>query len=180
MLVALAAAQQLAREHVEMTFRVHGGFNFQSEAFQQAFFDALQSAGPGVSYAGAYAREDIPELMSRVDWVVVPSVWWENALLVILEAMQHGRPVICSDIGGLAEMVGNERTGLHFRAGDASDLARTMLRAAVEPGLWQRLARRCRSRRDFATPSIVISQFTMRSCETRRLCQPDAGLLHHP
>ena len=139
-LVALAAAQELAREQVQTMLRVHGGFNFQPESFRQAFSDALQSAGPAAMYAGAYRRADNPRLMSMVDWVVVPSVWWENAPLVILEAMQHGRPVICSDIGGMAEMIDDERTGLHFRAGDASDLARAMRRAAQEPGLWQRLA----------------------------------------
>jgi glycosyltransferase involved in cell wall biosynthesis len=47
--------------------------------------------------------------------------------------------VICSDIGGMAEMVENGVTGLHFRAGDVHDLARTMHRAAKQPGLWRRL-----------------------------------------
>jgi hypothetical protein len=37
-------------------------------------------------------------------------------------------------------MVDDERTGLHFRAGDSSDLARIMRRAAEQPELWQRLA----------------------------------------
>jgi glycosyltransferase involved in cell wall biosynthesis len=139
-LTVLAAAEELAREQVQTTLRVHGGFNFQPESFRRAFSDALRSAGPAAIYAGPYRREDLPRLMSMVDWVVVPSVWWENAPLVILEAMRHGRPVICSDIGGMAEMVDDERTGLHFRAGDSSDLARIMRRAAEQPELWQRLA----------------------------------------
>src|SRR3546814_10549806 len=78
-------------------------------------------------------------LMAAVDWVVVPSIWWENAPLVIQEAFQHRRPVICSDIGGMAEMVQHDVNGLHFRRGDAADLAGLMRRAAAEDGLWDRL-----------------------------------------
>ena len=138
-LLALAAAQQLAREHVEMTFRVHGGFNFQPKRSNRLFSTRFSRPDRSHIRRRLCEREDIPRahvqggLGRRAVGVV------GECPLVILEAMQHGRPVICSDIGGLAEMVGNERTGLHFHAGDASDLARTMLRAAVEPGLWQRL-----------------------------------------
>ena len=43
--------------------------------------------------------------MARMDWVVVPSIWWETGPLVVMEAFQYGRPVICSDIGGMSEKV---------------------------------------------------------------------------
>jgi glycosyltransferase involved in cell wall biosynthesis len=77
--------------------------------------------------------------MRQVDWVVVPSVWWENSPLVIQEAFAAGRPVVCSGIGGMAEKVPAGTAGLHFRAGDPGDLADVMRRAATEPGLWDRL-----------------------------------------
>ncbi len=71
--------------------------------------------------------------------MVVPSIWWETGPLVVWEAFQHGRPVICSDIGGMSEKVTDGVNGLHFRRGDADDLAETMLRAAETPGLWEQL-----------------------------------------
>jgi glycosyltransferase involved in cell wall biosynthesis len=74
-----------------------------------------------------------------MDWVIVPSVWWENAPLVIQEAFAHGRPVICSDVGGMAEAVRDGVDGLHFGRGDARSLAQTMQRAIEQPGLWQHL-----------------------------------------
>ncbi len=40
-----------------------------------------------------------------MDWVVTPSIWWENAPLVIDEAFAQKRPVIASDMGGMAESV---------------------------------------------------------------------------
>jgi glycosyltransferase involved in cell wall biosynthesis len=76
--------------------------------------------------------------MSTVDWVVVPSIWWENSPLVIQEAFVARRPVICSAIGGMAEKVRHEIDGLHFRPGDPVDLADTMMRA--EKGIHERLS----------------------------------------
>ena len=77
--------------------------------------------------------------MAEIDWVVVPSRWWENSPLVIQEAFLHGRPVICSDIGGMAEKVTDGVNGLHFRAGDARGLARVIEKAVNTEGLWESL-----------------------------------------
>jgi glycosyltransferase involved in cell wall biosynthesis len=88
---------------------------------------------------GKYNHSELADLMAAIDWVVVPSTWWENSPLVIQEAFQFGRPVICSDIGGMAEKVEHGVNGLHFRAGDAESLAATILEAAETPGLWDRL-----------------------------------------
>lgn len=60
--------------------------------------------------------------------------------MVIQEAFLHGRPVICGDIGGMAEKVEDGVTGLHFRARNAADLARVLKKAATTPGLWNTLA----------------------------------------
>ena len=51
----------------------------------------------------------------------------------------HKRPVICANIGGMAEKVGDGVNGLHFLAGDAFDLAAVIRRAVTTPGLWERL-----------------------------------------
>jgi glycosyltransferase involved in cell wall biosynthesis len=51
----------------------------------------------------------------------------------------HGRPVICSDIGGMAEKVTDGVNGLHFIRGDHYHLADVIDRAANTPGLWEKL-----------------------------------------
>lgn len=119
---------------------LHGAnLEFQSRSFQREFHALVERAGPRVTLLGAYTQEAVPRLMAHVDWVVVPSIWWENSPLVIQEAFQHGRPVICSDIGGMAEKVTALTNGLHFRAGDVESLADTLTYAATTPGLWERL-----------------------------------------
>lgn len=134
-LVATEAMRRL--EPYGLSLRIHGGTPFQSEEFKTRLAAAVET--PGVHALGPYQADDIPALMAAVDWVVVPSIWWENAPLVIQEAFQHRRPVICSDIGGMAEMVTDGVDGLHFRAGDPVSLARVMSRAVSEPELWPRL-----------------------------------------
>ena len=137
----LLQAAKLLRDEGGESFelRIHGGAPFQSEAFTAAFETALGGAEGVVTHCGPYSRDEVPGLMAEIDWVVMPSIWWENAPLVIQEAFQHRRPPIVSAIGGMAEMVRDEIDGLHVRPGDPVALARTLRRAMEEAGLWQRL-----------------------------------------
>ena len=88
---------------------------------------------------GSYHVDQLRQRMSRVDWCIVPSTWWEIFGLVISEAWMFGRPVIASNIGGPAERIQHEVNGLHFEVGDPVSLANTMRRAASEEGLWDRI-----------------------------------------
>jgi glycosyltransferase involved in cell wall biosynthesis len=63
--------------------------------------------------------------------VLVPSVWWENSPVVIQEALRNRRPVICSDIGGMAEKVRPGIDGFHFAAGNPMALT-ALLRQLAE------------------------------------------------
>jgi glycosyltransferase involved in cell wall biosynthesis len=137
--IALGASARLSQTNVPHGLALHGGTAFQSEA-TIATFQAALAAAPDARHAGPYRRADQARLIADSDWVLVPSVWWENAPLVIQEAAQHRRPVICSDVGGMAEAVRHEWDGLHFAVGDPTALAQTMRRAIEEPELWQRLA----------------------------------------
>jgi glycosyltransferase involved in cell wall biosynthesis len=75
-----------------------------------------------VRYHGPYAPERVDALMQTVDVVVVPSIWWENAPTVMQEAARNGRAVVCSDIGGMAEMAAEIGAAV-FPVGSAGDLA---------------------------------------------------------
>jgi glycosyltransferase involved in cell wall biosynthesis len=92
-----------------------------------------------VHFAGPYGQDELGGLLGSIDWVVVPSVWWETGPLVIHEARLHRRPVICSDIGSMLERVRDGVDGLHFHVGDPRSLAETIRRAVSTPGLWDEL-----------------------------------------
>jgi glycosyltransferase involved in cell wall biosynthesis len=111
----------------------------QTQEFQEKFRSLLGATEDHVTFAGRYDHADLPRLMASIDWVVVPSIWWENSPLVIQEAFLYGRPVICSDIGGMAEKVTDGVNGLHFRVGDPRSLSQAIRRATTAPDLWQTL-----------------------------------------
>ncbi len=114
------------------------GLETEGEEFQ-AEVAALIKKCPNVTFLGKYKPAEIGERMREVAWVVVPSIWWENSPLVIQEAFMNHRPVICSNIGGMAEKVRDGVDGLHFRVDDAASLAATLERAADSPARWRRL-----------------------------------------
>jgi glycosyltransferase involved in cell wall biosynthesis len=138
--VVLKAMNRLVEEEVDARVWLHGAnLEIQPEEFQDEFNALLEGSGDSVVFAGRYDHDQLPSLMENVDWVIVPSIWWENSPLVIQESFMHGRPVICSDIGGMAEKVTNGVDGLHFRAGDPESLAKTIAQAAESPQLWRTL-----------------------------------------
>ena len=60
--------------------------------------------------------------------------------MVIIEAFQHGKPVICSNLGGMPEMVEHDKSGLIYRAGDPEDLREKVGYLARNPSEVSRLA----------------------------------------
>jgi glycosyltransferase involved in cell wall biosynthesis len=119
----------------------------QRTEFQDRIHELLEHTSGSVRVSGRYERAQLAALLSAVDWVVVPSIWWENAPLVIQEAMAHRRPVICSDVGGMAESVEDGVDGLHFAVGDPHSLADTIERAASDPALWDEICSRIKEPR---------------------------------
>jgi glycosyltransferase involved in cell wall biosynthesis len=90
---------------------------------------------------GSYHVDQLASRMSRVDWCIVPSVWWEIFALVISEAWMFKRPVIVSNVGGMKERVADGVDGLHFNVGHPRSLAEVMRRACTEEGLWEKLVK---------------------------------------
>jgi len=100
---------------------------------------ARRARAVGARLHGPLARGAVPALLADLDLLVVPSLWYENAPLVILEARALGTPVLVSGVGGMAELVTEGRDGRHFRLGDAADLARVLGELLGEPGALQAL-----------------------------------------
>ena len=92
-----------------------------------------------VQFNGPYSREDLRRRMSRIDWVVVPSIWWENSPMVIQEAFALGRPVVCSNIGGMAEKVQHGIDGWHVEARSAREWSEALDYLSNNNSLWEAL-----------------------------------------
>jgi glycosyltransferase involved in cell wall biosynthesis len=141
--VLLEAMKNLQRDGTQVQLLLSGAnLDRQPVDFQGRVHQLLEETSDSVRFTGRYEQAELPALLSAVDWVVVPSIWWENSPLVIQEAMMHRRPVICSDIGGMAEKIRDGFNGLHFRVGDPYSLADAIRRAVSTPTLWDELRSR--------------------------------------
>ncbi len=127
--VLLDCAAILARKAgAKVSFNIYGDYKGQPPAFQEEFLAQLAGATRNVNYRGPYRQADVDRLMRGMDAVLVPSIWWENSPVVIQEAFRNNRPVICSDIGGMAEKVRDGVDGLHFPVGSGLELSYLLLR----------------------------------------------------
>ncbi len=139
----------------------------QSESFRNEYETLLRECHTTVSFKGRYESRQLPALMSEVDWVVVPSTWWENSPIVIQEALASGRPVIGSDIGGVREKI-DEGGGLLFRAGNAGSLATVM-----EHAMNEQVYNACRERLKVKRDNFVLYQQLYAQMLERSICVMD-------
>lgn len=79
---------------------------------------------PGrVKFVGPKSAAEVSVLMSRAQFIVVPSRSYEGFPMVVAEAFSRGLPVLAARIGSLEEIVSDGCTGLHFDPGSRGDLA---------------------------------------------------------
>jgi len=76
-----------------------------------------------VEFLGFCRGEKLWSLIREARAIVLPSQWYENAPISILEAYASGKPVIGAHIGGIPEMLQEGETGFLFESGNVSDLA---------------------------------------------------------
>ena len=100
--------------------------------------------GERVKFLGTLRRDDLERRLAESAAVVMPSLGGEVFGLVALENMIRGRLVVASDIGALAEVVGDG--GLTFPVGDAAALAERLQRILTAPALAGQIRRRARER----------------------------------
>lgn len=99
----------------------------------------LRSEYPEVSFLGRLAGAEVEKLIDGARACAVPSVWYENAPLSVLEPMAAGVPVVASAIGGIPELVEDGVSGLLVPPGDVNGLAGALVRLREDSGLGRRL-----------------------------------------
>ena len=91
------------------------------------------SENPRTHIMGAFAPNQLTEVLGRLDVLVIPSLWFENSPLTVHEAAAAGVPVLASNHGGLAEFVKPEVQGRLFPPGDATALRGQILAMLNSP-----------------------------------------------
>lgn len=109
---------------------IHGPGHYQPE-YQNLLAESARAVGARLE--GRLERGDVPRVLAETDLLVVPSLWYENSPLIILEALASKTPLLVSDLGGMAELVEPGASGYHFRMGDVEALARSLEELLLDP-----------------------------------------------
>lgn len=108
--------------------------------------DDLKAKYNPSNFVGYLAGNALKDMIDRASVVVVPSEWYENCPMSVLEAMAYGKPVVGSRMGGIPELVEEGRTGLLFEAGNADELAAMLDRLMASAELRRQMGTVARQR----------------------------------
>jgi PEP-CTERM/exosortase A-associated glycosyltransferase len=110
--------------------------------------EAARRAGPAVILTGRLPQEQVRDLYTLIDILVLPRRRIRLTELVTplkpLEAMAAGTAVLASDVGGHAELIADGETGLLFKAESRDSLAEQAARLAADSDLRRHLTRNAR------------------------------------
>lgn len=136
----LIAAKQFLDDDVRLRLFGDGPLRETLEAQAAALGIAAK-----VDFAGAFSRDQLPQVMAQIDLLVLPSLW-EGFGVVLVEGMAYGKPCVGTAVGGVPEVVVDGVTGLLVPPGESPALAQAILRLAENENLYARFACAARER----------------------------------
>ncbi|MEW5748716.1 MAG: glycosyltransferase family 4 protein [Candidatus Thermoplasmatota archaeon] len=92
------------------------------------------------TFLGQVPMSHPPLLYAKSDVFVLPSLY-ENLPVCLLESMASGCAVVCSDVGGVREVVDHERTGLVIRPNDITSIETAIIRMIEDDNLRREMTR---------------------------------------
>ena len=111
-----------AFEQANIPLRIAGTGPLESEIQGR-----IHARGLPVQMEGYCTGERLADLFRNCAFTVLPSEWYENASMSVLESFAYGKPVLASDIGGNPELVVEGEAGRLFPPGNAERLAKVAL-----------------------------------------------------
>jgi glycosyltransferase involved in cell wall biosynthesis len=92
-----------------------------------------------VVFTGYQKKEELTVELRSALFCILPSEWYENLPMSILEAFALGKPVIGARIGGIPELVKDHFTGLTFEPRNVADLREKISFLLNNPDLVERM-----------------------------------------
>jgi len=112
---------------------------------------ALAGSDRRIRFAGTFASDAFADVVNAADLLVVPSIWYENSPLVLLQALALRCPVLVADVPGLAPHVRGLQDGWKFERGNAQDLAQKLRAIANDANAREAIRRTTHESRTMAS-----------------------------
>lgn len=110
-----------------------------------------------ISFQGFVTGAEKEQVFARASVVVLPSIWYDNAPVVISESLVRGIPVVASRIGGIPELVTHLYNGLLFEPHNTDELTMCLETLNSQPELLTYLSRNAKTRGNTVTAATHIS-----------------------
>jgi glycosyltransferase involved in cell wall biosynthesis len=94
--------------NVELTCKIYGA---QDNSAYVAHLHEISKNDKRIKFMGTFDSARLSEVLSGMDILAAPFIWYENEPLVVKAALSTGIPTICNNIGSLSEMIVHEKTG---------------------------------------------------------------------
>jgi glycosyltransferase involved in cell wall biosynthesis len=111
------------------------------DAAYMAELDRLSDGRGAVVFKDTFPKDQLGQVLSEIDVLVIPSRWYENSPLVLLYALATKTPVIVTDMKGMSEFVKNGYNGFTFKKDDASQLGLIMQQIVDNPATLLQLSK---------------------------------------
>ena len=113
---------------------------------EQALRELAAGCGAPVQFSGYKSGDALHDVVRGARAIVLPSEWYENAPMSVLEAYALGKPVIGARIGGIPELILEGETGYSFESGNVDSLAASLrAMSALNDGEIEQMGRRGRA-----------------------------------
>lgn len=128
---ALAKMEGECKSRVEV--HIYGAPDREGGQYQTDLQRSADDSGGRILFQGTFPHEQIGKVLRSLHIMVVPSVWYESAPLVLCSALSAGVPVLVSDLGGMSEVVRDGINGQVFPAGDSRALSENLAELSRNP-----------------------------------------------
>lgn len=98
------------------------------------------SRGHKIYFKGTFSATDTATVLAKLDVMVIPSTWYENSPLILLQSLATHTPTIVSNVAGMTEFVRDGVNGFHFERGSARGLEAKLRAFLDDPLLASRMS----------------------------------------
>ncbi len=146
----LNVARRFSKDHPEVQF-VFVGSGRDRESFEQQSADL-----DNVTFTGFV--ENVGDYMAVFDLFAFPSRR-EGLGSILIDAMQHGLPIVASDVGGIPDLIRNDENGILIPVGDEDALANAILRLKDDAQYRDQLASAARIDAERYAPEVMVDAY---------------------
>ena len=79
-----------------------------------------------IENVGFKTGQELENLIREANFTIYPSEWYENCPFSVMESQMYGTPVVGSNIGGIPELIQNNKTGILFESGNVDELVKAI------------------------------------------------------